>query len=63
MPTYDYACKVCNIDFEVTQSIKDESCAECPVCHETSQHRLISGRTSFVLKGDGWASDNYSKKP
>jgi putative FmdB family regulatory protein len=62
MPTYDYKCEVCDKEFEAMQSIRDEPCAECPVCHVASHKRLISGRTGFVLKGGGWAADNYSKK-
>jgi hypothetical protein len=62
MPTYDYGCKVCSKVFEAEQSIKDEAVAECPVCKIYCHNRLISSGTSFTLKGDGWASDNYSKK-
>ena len=62
MPTYDYHCRCCNTPFEVNQSITDEAGAECPFCRVWTKNRLISGGTSFTLKGDGWASDNYSKK-
>lgn len=62
MPTYDYHCKVCDSEFEAFQSISDEPRAECPQCRVYCHNRLISGRTTFVLKGDGWAADNYSKK-
>lgn len=62
MPTYEYDCQVCSVEFEVQQSIKDEKGAECPVCRTFTRNRLISKGTSFTLKGDGWAADNYSKK-
>lgn len=58
--TYEYHCAVCNHDFEATQSIKDDPHAECPKCKVVSNKRLISC-TNFVLKGDGWAKDLYSK--
>ena len=61
MPTYEYACISCNHQFEVEQSIKDEPLIECLNCKEKSLKRLISN-TSFVLRGSGWAADNYSSK-
>lgn len=60
MPTYEYGCLVCQKDFEVVQSIKEEKGAECPNCRIFCYNRLISCGTSFSLKGDGWAADNYS---
>jgi putative FmdB family regulatory protein len=62
MPTYEYGCLVCKSEFEVQQSIKDEKGAECPKCGIFCYNRLISGGTSFALKGDCWAVDNYSSK-
>jgi putative FmdB family regulatory protein len=59
MPTYEYRCKSCDEVFETIQSIKAEASAECPKCHNITTIRLISGG-SFVLKGGGWAADNYS---
>ncbi len=60
MPTYAYGCRVCSNEFEIEQSIKDEPMAECPKCRIYTKNRLIVG-SSFVLKGDGWAKDLYSK--
>lgn len=62
MPTYEYKCLVCQNSFEIEQSIKAEKGAECPKCRIHCTNRLISGGTSFSLKGEGWAADNYSKK-
>jgi len=61
MPTYEYGCSICNVEFEVQQSIKEEKGAECPRCKVFTCNRLISKGTSFSLKGAGWAADNYSK--
>lgn len=61
MPTYEYGCLCCKNEFEVEQSVKAEPYAECPKCHVSCYNRLISRSTSFVLKGGGWATDNYSK--
>lgn len=58
--TYDYFCASCDEQFEFEQSIKDDPLSTCPKCHSQNVKRLISGG-SFVLKGDGWAKDLYSK--
>lgn len=60
MPTYLYGCRVCSNEFEVEQSISAKAEAECPRCRIFTRNRLIAG-ASFVLKGDGWAKDLYSK--
>jgi len=65
MPTYCYYCETCEQEFDAVQSIKDDPLEECPICKEngkisTPPKRLIS-KTSFSLKGGGWAADKYSK--
>jgi len=62
MPTYEYACLVCSGSFETQQSIKAEKGAECPKCKIFCCNRLISGGTSFTLRGGGWYKDLYSSK-
>lgn len=61
MPTYEYACKACDLEFEREQRISDPPAKTCPRCKSKQVKRLIS-RTSFHLKGGGWYSDLYSKK-
>ena len=59
---YDYGCKNCGHKFEAEQSMNDDALSKCPVCwDETSLRRIITGGAGFVLKGGGWAADNYSK--
>lgn len=61
--TYDYFCKNCQNEFEIEQSIKDDPLTHCPSCNEDNcLKRLITGGSGFVLRGGGWAADNYSKK-
>lgn len=60
MPTYEYECVVCNNEFEVQQSIKEEAGVDCPSCKVFCCNRLISKNTTFTLKGECWAVDNYS---
>lgn len=59
--TYTYHCLCCNNVFDVEQSIKDKPIAECPECLVCTNKRLITNG-NFLLKGDGWAKDQYSKK-
>lgn len=61
MPTYEYQCKSCEHQFETEQSIKDDPLTTCPRCQTDFLRRLIS-KSSFTLKGSGWAADNYSSK-
>jgi len=58
MPRYDYKCPECEKEVEVEHSITEAPeliCDECSV----QMKRCISGRTSFVLNGSGWAKDGY----
>jgi putative FmdB family regulatory protein len=61
MPTYEYECTSCKHCWEIDQSIKDNPISECPKCKKETAKRLI-GSTSFILSGQGWAKDNYTKK-
>ena len=65
MPTYLYECPICG-EFEHEHSIK-ENLEFCPTCEKNGRmdpipvKKLIASGTNFVLSGDGWARDNYSK--
>ena len=60
MPTYEYACRVCNHTFEKEQSIKDPPLKECPKCLVCALKRVINSEGGFILKGDGWENDGYA---
>lgn len=62
MPMYEYRCPKCGTQFEKLVRLSEaEDPQACPndSCDEKAAKRLIS-RTSFSLKGGGWASDGYS---
>lgn len=61
MATYAYVCDECNHEFECEHPMSKEPGADCPKCGQHTLHRLISGG-NFVLKGDGWAKDLYTKR-
>ena len=62
VPIYEYKCPKCSIQFDrlLRSSERDEP-QKCPneKCDEKEAKKLVS-RTSFTLKGGGWASDGYS---
>lgn len=60
---YEYLCPSCNRTREVEHGMQEtpEILCTCNPQKSTKCIRLISG-CNFILKGDGWAKDNYSKK-
>ena len=62
MPMYEYRCQKCGTEFEKLLRLSEcDDPQSCPNedCGEAETKRLVS-RTSFSLKGGGWASDGYS---
>ena len=62
MPIYEYECLKCNKIFEELQSFSDKDITKCPHCKKSKVKKIIS-LSSFQLKGDGWYSTDYAKKP
>jgi len=58
MPTYQYRCQACGLDFERFQSIKEPPVDRCPSCGGKSK-RLISGGAGFLFKGSGFYITDY----
>lgn len=62
MPLYEYRCPnpKCGHEFErlLKHSERDDP-QPCEKCGEKQAKKLIS-RSSFSLKGGGWADDGYS---
>jgi putative FmdB family regulatory protein len=61
MAIFRYLCRICNIEFEFMK-IRSDEVAECPKCEtkgEENLERQIPQGTSHILKGSGWARDNY----
>lgn len=59
MPTYEYTCDACGVQFEREQSISEAPIKKCPKCGKQKARRMISAG-NFILKGGGWYSDLYS---
>ena len=61
MPTYEYECEKCHLQFEQFQRMKDEPVKTCPACGGRVR-RLISGGGGFLFKGNGfYITDHRSK--
>ena len=63
MPIYEYACKKCDGEFEVSQRITDEPLKRylCPHCGKRTAVAKLISRSSFHLKGSGWYATDYGK--
>lgn len=58
MPIYEFKCK-CGKEREEIVSIGTET-IKCIKCKQDMK-KMVS-RSSFILKGSGWAFDNYGLK-
>lgn len=64
MPIFEYRCKACKAEFEFFKHLSDEK-PVCPQCGNKKAKTLeqkVSAGVSHVLKGTGWARDNYANK-
>lgn len=61
MPTYDYRCNTCGIEFEHFQSMKDDPLSNC-LCEKNGEvTRLISRNSGIIFKGPGFYVNDYKK--
>ena len=61
MPTYEYACRLCDHQFEVFQSIKADPLSQCPSCGEQGLRRLIGLGAGIIFKGSGFYETDYKR--
>ena len=59
MPQYEFDCINCGNKVELIQKVRDPA----PFCSCGQEMKKCLSQTSFILKGEGWARDLYSKKP
>ena len=60
MPTYEYHCKKCDINFDKRQSFDSKPITQCPECNSESQRKFSA--VPVVFKGSGWYVNDYAKK-
>ena len=58
MPTYDYKCLECDIQFEKFQGITAPPLEECPECNGKVK-RLIGAGAGLIFKGSGFYITDY----
>ena len=58
MPTYDYKCLECNVQFEKFQGINTPPLEECPKCSGKVK-RLIGAGAGLIFKGSGFYITDY----
>ncbi|CAN2173931.1 CxxC_CxxC_SSSS, putative regulatory protein, FmdB family [Candidatus Nanopelagicaceae bacterium] len=61
MPTYQYACIVCDHAFEAFQSFSDAPLTECPECK--GEIRKVYSTVGIVFKGSGFYKTDSAAKP
>lgn len=61
MPTYDYRCETCGLDFEVYQSFTDDSIPKCPgreagTCKSRGKGKVtkVLSAPAITFKGSGF---------
>lgn len=66
MPTYEYECAKCRKNFDIFQSMKDESLKVCPKEHcqmkkwgKGKVSRLLGGGAGLIFKGSGFYITDY----
>jgi len=59
MPTYEYACKECEHQFEQFQSITARPTRKCPECGKMKLQRLIGAGAGVIFKGSGFYQTDY----
>jgi putative FmdB family regulatory protein len=62
MPYYDYKCSNCKKKYTYLHHGSDDKVPSCPACASKQGERLISPTNGHILKGEGWARDNYQTK-
>ena len=62
MPIYDYECEDCGHVHEEIHGMNESPEIKCERCRCTNTHKVITGGTGFILKGDGWTSTNSKFK-
>ena len=58
MPTYEYKCLDCDIQFDQFQSITEDAIEECPTCGGRVK-RLIGAGAGLIFKGSGFYITDY----
>lgn len=62
MPIYTYKCSECEHEQdEYLSIIKQPKTMKCENCGSDS-HKILTGTTNIIFKGDGWADKKSMKR-
>ena len=61
MPTYSYACKKCDHQFDVQQQLSDSALEVCPKC--AGELRKVFGQVGVTFKGTGFYRNDSGSAP
>ncbi len=59
MPRYDYQCKSCGQEFELTQSFSEAGSGTCPEC--SGEGRRVFHAVPVIYKGSGFYTTDYGR--
>lgn len=62
MPSYDFKCNACKIEFTVASSLEslEKQGVKCPVCHKPDVQRVYTP-TPVIYKTDGFYTTDNKK--
>lgn len=60
MPIYEYVCRACGAQSEITHRMADPPATHCPVCAEPALTKQVSA-PAFRLKGGGWYETDFKQ--
>lgn len=58
MPIYEYVCKACGTESEITHKISDPPAKKCPKCGKSKLEKMMSA-AGFRLAGGGWYESDF----
>ncbi|MFH0793286.1 MAG: FmdB family zinc ribbon protein [bacterium] len=61
MPTYEYQCQKCGLEFEVFHAMSAKPIRKCEKCGGPVK-RLVSSGTGLIFKGSGFYITDYARK-
>ncbi len=63
MPTYVYACRACDSQYEVEQRITENSLTDCLRCEAKGTIKRVIQPVGVMFKGSGFHINDYNAKP
>lgn len=62
MPTYEYICPDCGVEYEVFQRMSDAPLNECNHCAGSALRRKIGRGAGFIFKGGGFYETDFKDR-